>query len=181
MITGAVIMPITVVIIELDLGRGAGPLAIARHVILAVARNPLVLSAGAGLLVSVLGIPLPQPIATFCDIMGAAAGPCALFAIGLFIVGRSLRAGPVEVGWLVLLKLVVQPAITWWLAYKLLAMPPVWAASAVILASLPTGALVFVLAQQYDIYLQRSTAAIVISTVVSVLTLSALFVLLGVG
>jgi len=181
MITGAVIMPITVVIIELDLGRGAGPLAILRHVILAVARNPLVLSAGAGLLVSVLGISLPQPIATFCDIMGGAAGPCALFAIGLFMVGRSLRAGPVEVGWLVVLKLAVQPAITWWLAYKLLSMPPVWAASAVILASLPTGALVFVLAQQYDIYLQRSTAAIVVSTVVSVVTLSALFVVLGVG
>ena len=45
----------------------------------------------------------------------------------------------------------------------------------------PTGVLVFVLAQQYDITLQRSTAVIVISTVVSVVTLSALFVALGVG
>ena len=181
MMTGVVILPICVVIIELDMGRGGGPLAILRHVFMAVARNPLVLSAGAGLLVSVVGLPLPQPIATFCNIMGAAAGPCALFAIGLFIVGRSLRAGPVEVGWMVALKLAVQPAITWWLAFKVLTMPPVWAASAVILAALPTGALVFVLAQQYDIYLQRSTAAIVISTVLSVLTLSALFVALGVG
>ena len=40
---------------------------------------------------------------------------------------------------------------------------------------------VFVLAQQYDIYLQRATSAILISTVVSVLTLSALFVALGVN
>jgi predicted permease len=178
-ITGAVIVPIAVVIIELDLSRGARPLVILRHVVLAVARNPLVLAAGAGLLLSILGLGLPRPIATFLDIMGAAAGPCALFAIGLFMVGRSLRAGPVEVGWLVALKLAVQPAITWWLAYKVFTMPPVWAASAVILAALPTGALVFVLAQQYNIYLQRSTAAIVISTIVSVLTLSVLFVVLG--
>jgi malonate transporter and related proteins len=51
----------------------------------------------------------------------------------------------------------------------------------VILAALPTGALIFVLAQQYGIYVQRATSVILISTVVSVVTLSALFVLLGVS
>ena len=181
MMTGVIVLPLGVVLIELDLGRGAGPLVIARKVALAVARNPLVLSAGAGFAMSISGLPLPTPIATFCNIMGAAAGPCALFAIGLFLVGRPLRSGLGEVGWLVVLKLAVQPAITWWLAFEYLSMPPVWAASAVILAALPTGALVFVLAQQYDIYLQRATSAILISTVVSVLTLSALFVALGVN
>jgi malonate transporter len=97
------------------------------------------------------------------------------------MVGRSLTAGLGEVSWLVALKLAVQPAITWWLAFKVFSMPDIWAASAVIAAALPTGALVFVLAQQYDIYLQRSTAAIMLSTVASVVTLSALFVLLGAG
>jgi len=181
MMTGVIVLPLGVVLIELDLGRGAGPAVIARKVSLAVARNPLVLSAAAGLAMSVTGLPLPTPIATFCNIMGAAAGPCALFAIGLFLVGRPLRAGLGEVSWLVILKLAVQPAITWWLAFEYFSMPPVWAASAVILGALPTGALVFVLAQQYDIYLQRATSAILISTVVSVLTLSVLFVALGVN
>ena len=60
---------------------------------------------------------------------------------------------------------------------------PVWAAAAAaaIQAALPTGALVFVLAQKYDLYVQRATAAIMVSTVLSVVTLSALFVFLGVG
>ncbi|MEO1017140.1 MAG: AEC family transporter [Pseudomonadota bacterium] len=178
-ITAAIVMPVCIVILELDMNRGVGPLTILRRVVSAVARNPLVLSAGAGLLFSFFGIALPQPIATFCEIMGAAAGPCALFAIGLFMVGRPLRAGLGEVSWLVLLKLVIQPAITWYFAFELLTMPPLLAASAVILAALPTGALVFVLAQQYNVYLQRSTAAIMISTVVSVATLSALFLALG--
>ncbi len=181
MMTAAVVLPICVIIVEIDLGRESGPFGIVRRVVLSVARNPLVLSAGAGLLVAVLGLTLPQPVAAFCDIMGAAAGPCALFAIGLFLVGQPLRAGFGEVAWLVWLKLIVQPALTWWLAFKVFSMPPVWAASAVILAALPTGALVFVLAQQYDIYVQRSTATIVVSTVLSVVTLSVLFVLLGVG
>ena len=60
-------------------------------------------------------------------------------------------------------------------------MAPVWAASAVILAALPTGALVFVLAQQYGVYVQRSTAAILTSTVASLATLSLLFLALGIG
>jgi hypothetical protein len=179
--TGVFVMPLVIVIIELDTRRGAGSLGILRHVVLAVARNPLVLSAGLGMLLSLLKVPLPTPIATFCDILGAAAGPCALFAIGLFLVGRPLHARAVEVGWLVVLKLAIQPAITWWLAFQVFSMPRVWAVSAVIQAALPVGALAFVLARQYDIYLQRSVAAIVVSTVVSLLTLSALFVLLGVG
>lgn len=179
-IMGAVVMPIGVVIIELDLGRGGRPSAILANVLLAVARNPLVISAAGGLALALIGLSLPQAIANFCDLMGAAAGPCALFAIGLFMVGRSLTTGLREVAWLVVLKLVVQPAITWWLAFEVFSMPATLAASAVILAALPTGALVFVLAQQYDVYLQRSTAAIMISTVASIVTLSVLFALLGV-
>ena len=60
-------------------------------------------------------------------------------------------------------------------------MDRLWAASAVTLAALPTGSLVFVLAQQYGVYTQRATAAILVSTVLSVVTLFALFALLGIG
>ena len=77
-------------------------------------------------------------------------------------------------------KLLVQPAITAAIAYGLLDMAPLWSASAITLAALPTGALVFVLAQQYGIYTQRATAAILASTILSVATLSALFAMLGV-
>src|SRR3546814_14109784 len=88
------------------------------------------------------------------------------------MVGKSPTAGMTEVSWLVFLKLLVQPAITWLLAYHFFTMEPVWAAGALIQSALPTGALVFVWAQQYGIYLQRSTAAILASTVVYLLTLS---------
>lgn len=43
-------------------------------------------------------------------------------------------------------------------------------------AALPTGGLVFILARKYDIYLQRSTSVILISTVLSVPTLSAVMI-----
>jgi predicted permease len=180
-LNGAVVMALGIAMVELDLGRGAGPLRALGDAAMGVLKSPLVLSAASGLAVSALDLEAPAFLATFCDLLAAAVGPCALFAIGLFMVGRSPAAGALEVAWMVLLKLVVQPFVTWWLAYRVLDMGPVWAASAVILAALPTGALVFVLAQQYEIFVQRSTAAIMVSTVLSVLTLSALFVVLGIG
>jgi predicted permease len=178
--TGAVVMTIGLAIIEADLSADKSPLRIVGSIALGVLKSPLVLSAAAGLTASALQWQVPGALATFCDILGAAASPCALFAIGLFMVGRSFTAGIGEVSWLVFIKLLVQPALTWWLAYEVMVMDPVWAAAAVIQAALPTGALAFVLAQQYNIYVQRSTAAIMVSTVISVVTLSVLFALLGV-
>lgn len=180
-LNGAVIMALGIVLLELDVHQGKSGLVVLQNVLRGVVRSPLVLSAAAGLLASGLGIPLPQALATFCDLLGASAGPCALFAIGLFLVGKSPTAGMTEVSWLVFLKLLVQPLITWWLAFSVFTMEPVWAAGALVQSALPTGALVFVLAQQYGIYVQRSTAVILASTVLSLFTLSALFVWFGIG
>src|SRR3546814_383828 len=112
-LNGAVIMAFGIVLLELDVHQGKGGLVALTNALRGVLRSPLVLSAAAGLLVSGLGIPLPNAVGTFCDLLGASAGPCALFAIGLFMVGKSPTAGMTEVSWLVFLKLLVQPAITW--------------------------------------------------------------------
>jgi len=50
---------------------------------------------------------------------------------------------------------------------------------AVMQAALPSGVPVFVLAQQYRTFVTRSSAAIVVSTAISVVTISVLFVLLN--
>jgi len=178
-INGAVVMGLATILLELDGRRGAGVVTALAHARIGVCRSPLLLSAVGGLVFSAYQLPVPLPLQTFGDILGAAAGPAALFAIGLFLAGRSLSEGLVEVTWLVLLKLLVQPAITWWLAFHVFVLDPIWAAGAVIQAALPTGALVFVLAQKYGVYLQRSTAVILLSTIVSVFTLSALLLRLG--
>jgi predicted permease len=176
---GAVIMGLGIVLLEADFSRGTGRLRMIGNVAKGVAASPLILAAVAGLAWSALNVPIPEAAGTFFDILAAAAAPCALFAMGLFMVGRSMTAGAAEVSWLVVLKLLVQPAITYVLAFEVLEMERLWATSAVVLAALPTGALVFVLAQQYGTYNQRSTAAILGSTVLSVVTLSVLFALIG--
>ena len=58
-------------------------------------------------------------------------------------------------------------------------MDPFWTMSAILLAALPTGALTFVVASQYGVYVQRASAVILISTVFSVITLSILLAIYG--
>jgi len=178
-LNGALIMGLIAILLELSAPRDAGMAVALGRALVGMVRSPLLLSATAGLVVAGFHLPLPVPLQTFCDILGAAAGPAALFAIGLFLAGTSLSHGLLEVSWLVLLKLLVQPAVTWILAFHVFTLDPVWAACAVVQASLPTGALVFVLAQRYGVYVLRSPAVIMLSTVVSVFTLSLLLLYLG--
>ena len=180
-LNGTLVLALATVIIEIDLNQESGGLAILRNAVTGVFSSPLVMSALAGLLFSALDIPLPGAVSAFCDLLAASAGPCALFAMGLFMVGRSFTAGAGEISVLVVLKLVLHPLLAAWLAFGVMDMDPIWAASAVVMAALPTGALVFVLAQRYNIYTQRSTAAIMISTVVSIVTISVLLNILRIG
>ncbi len=175
-IMGAVMTGLPIAFLEFlrSAEQGAGT-ALSRAVV-ALARNPLVIAPALGLLWSWVtgGLVLPTPVATFCGLLGAAAGPCALFAIGLFLASRPLRADLGEVLWLAGLKLVVQPLLTALLIATVFPLDRFWALSALILAALPTGALPFVVAQQYGAYVERTSAVILVSTVLSVVTLSGL-------
>jgi malonate transporter and related proteins len=175
----ALVTAIVILLVEIDLQAEAGPVHALIDATAGLLKNPLVMAPAAGILVSAFEIPIPRPIDTFFSILGNAAGPCALFALGLFLYGKPLKAGIAEVGWMTLCKLLLQPLVTWIIAVPVMGLPPFWAHAAVILAALPTGATVFVLAQRYGIYVQRSSALILISTVLSLATLSALFLVLG--
>ncbi len=123
---------------------------------------------------------LPEPLARLLELLGPAAAPAALFAIGLSLVGRSLSGQLGEVAWLALLKRMVQPFFTWLLVAYVFELDPFRAGSAVILAALPAGALVFV-ASQFNVKVATGSAAIIVTTALSVVTRSLLLVWLGVG
>ena len=53
-------------------------------------------------------------------------------------------------------------------------MDPFWGQSALILASLPIRSSAFVVAQQYDLAVRRASATVVVSSILSIATLSAL-------
>ena len=172
-ITGLVFSPLAIVLAEIDRNdsgrfRFWPPL-------LAVITRPPIIATFAGLSVSAIGIEVPLPVLTFFELLGGAFVPCALFAAGLFIAGCSVRGASIEIGWLVCAKLLLHPLITWWLAYRVFELEGILPAVAVVQAALPSGVPVFVLAQQYKTFINRSSAVIVFSTAISVVTLSVLF------
>ena len=144
------------------------------------ARSPVLLASVAGIGFSVLAIPLPVPVGNLLDLLASSAGPTALFALGLSLAGHSLLGDLAEIGWQTFLKLVVHPVLVWLCVTYLFTMDPFWAQSAVILAALPTGSSIFTVAQQYEVAPRRASATVALSTAVSVITLSVLFVALGV-
>jgi malonate transporter len=176
-ITGLVFAPLAIVLAEFDKNRG-GSFRIWPPLFTVFTRPPIIATV-AGLSVAAAGIDLPLPITTFFELLGGAFVPCALFAAGLFIAGCSVRGATAEISWLVCAKLVLHPLITWWLAYRVFELEGILPAVAVVQAALPSGVPVFVLAQQYKTFVTRSSAAIVISTAISVVTLSALFLFLS--
>ena len=176
-ITGAVFMPLAIILAEIDRGQDRSKVISASA--LAVLRNPLLVATVAGLLMSASGISVATPIATFCELLGDAFIPSALFAAGLFISRSKVKGEIREISWLVSVKLLLHPLITGWLAFFVFELNSVLAMIAVLQAALPSGVPVFVLAQHYRTFVTQASAVIVVSTVISLVTLPLLFILLG--
>lgn len=173
-ITGSIMFGLGVMVIEADLRSGAGLLKTAFGVLKVVSRNPLLIAPVLGAVWASSGIGLPVPIKSFFDLMGTAASPCALFALGLFLAGQPLRSDLPPVTWLVFLKLVAMPVLTMLFIWLDSGNQPLTLAQqvALLLNALPTGAGSFVLAQQYNRLVAQTSGAILISTVQSVLSVS---------
>jgi predicted permease len=144
-----------------------------------VARSPLIWPIAFAVLLVALQVSVPLTVERFATLLAAAAGPCALFAIGLFVSQLSIRAG-VRASWpSTALKLVLHPLLMAALAFWALPIDPFWAAIAVVCASLPLGATAFVLSQRYRVLEEETSTGAVLSTTVSLLTVSVVMTLLA--
>jgi malonate transporter and related proteins len=178
-LNGAIVMAFYIALVEYHQSDAEHRGKVFADAALGVAKSPLVIAAALGILWSAIGAPVPVFLARFCEILGAAAPPAALFAMGLFLVGKSFRGDIKEIGFLTALKLIAHPLLAWGML-MLVPLDDTWSKSLLVLCALPTGSLVFVLSSRYGVYTQRSTGVILASTLASVATLSLLFNLLGV-
>lgn len=132
-------------------------------------RNPMIVSIVLGMLWSALALPVPGPMNDFLTILGGAATPGALFAIGASLASKSAERVQVA-AWLSVSKLVLHPALV---AIGVLVLFPLDAFSASVViasAALPVAGNVYMLAQHYGVAPHRVSAAILLSTAVSILT-----------
>lgn len=150
-------------------------------IILSLMHNPVVIGSSIGILLSATQFELFDPLSIALKQIGMTSTPCALFAIGMVLAKvnthqdtpdnkKSLCNTIIELSWINLAKLFIQPV----LAYVLLSAFNVkgdYFIMGVLLAALPTAASVFLLADRYQIKVVMSAQAIMLGTILSMLTL----------
>ena len=142
-----------------------------RIVGLGLVKNPMIVSVIAGLSWAGLDLPIPAPMADFLTLLGAAATPGALFAIGASLASKSAERLQVA-GWLSFCKLILHPAAVAVALIYVFPVDPYVAAVVISAAALPVAGNVYILAQHYGVAPQRVSAAILVSTALSVVTLT---------
>ena len=86
---------------------------------------------------------------------------------------RPVGGVPREVPPLILIKLVVHPALVFALLPLFGAFNPIWIGTAVLLAALPPALTAYVFARHYDRWIEQASSLVLLGTLISVVTLTA--------
>lgn len=161
----------SLIVILINGGRdGRLSLSILRTIALGLLRNPMIVSITLGLCWSALALPIPDPMNDFLSILGGAATPGALFAIGASLASKSAERAEVAL-WLSFCKLILHPLFVAIGVLILFPVDPFLATIAVSAAAMPVAGNVFMLAQHYGVAPHRVSTAILFTTAISILTL----------
>ncbi|NNK15500.1 MAG: AEC family transporter [Sulfitobacter sp.] len=150
---------------------GQASLRIFRSIAIGLVKNPMIVAITLGFVWSGLAIPIPEPMNEFLAILGGAATPGALFAIGASLALTSPDKLHIA-GWLTFCKLVLHPLFVGFAALFLFGVDPFKAGVVIAVAALPVAGNVYMLAQHYGIAPTRVSTAILMSTAISIVTVS---------
>jgi malonate transporter len=168
-----VLFATAIVLIEVGLQTEGTPHKLGLALVRSLARNPLIVSPIAGVLVAGTHVTVPQSAETLLRLLSGATSPCALVSLGLFLAEK--RPSGTALGGSLLLtgsKLLLQRVLTWWLAARVFALPLTLVQIAVVLAALPTGTGPFMLADFYRREAHIASRTILLSTLGSLVSLS---------
>lgn len=173
-LTVGVQFAVTIVAIEIQMARGGSLLPAFKRVGLSLVKNPILVAPLLGLAMAALQWLPPKSLVGLLDLLAAAATPCALLAIGLFLAQSPLQSKSPAVLQIVLLKLFLHPLLVAVFALGVFELDPVWAWTVILATALPVGTGPFMLATLYGEDAAVSARAILLSTVGSAITLSVL-------
>jgi len=142
-----------------------------------VARQPIIYAVAAGVIVNLGGLTLPGPVANASRLLAGGAVALMLLLLGLQLARLTVREEASGAALATLIRLVAVPPIAW-ATGRLLGLEGMAFAVAVIQASTPTSISSALWALEFDARPALVSAAVVLSTVVSVLTLTLLLAVL---
>ncbi len=150
-------------------------------IVVKIISHPFILATIAGISAAWFEFRPPAAIDQLLANAAGAAAPCALFAMGVTAALRPLKRIPVELTYLIPVKLLLHPLLVYLLLSRLPGLDPTWLHSAVLLAALPSATNVFVIAQQYSVWEERASSVVVLSTLFSVVSVTGFLYLVKVG
>ncbi|MEM6618629.1 MAG: AEC family transporter [Pseudomonadota bacterium] len=145
---------------------------------LGLLQNPMLVAMAAGLLWSGFDLPVAGAFDRFLNVLGSAATPCALFAIGASLAqGAAERPG--NAIWLTTAKLALHPIAVAYFALWVFEVDRFAAGVMVAAAAMPVAGNVFLVAQHYGVAPVRVSSAIFVSTLLAILTLAPVIAWVG--
>jgi len=173
---GPIMMTVVTILLERDGavgGIGTRLLGVARG----LGTNAILIGLLGGIAFAATGLALPSPIAASAELLGRAALPTALFAMGASLAGYRIQGALglalVTVG----LKTVLQPFVVWLLVDYVFHIASPWSDTAILLAAMPTGVNAYLFAARYRAGEPEAATAILLSTAFSLLTVSVILAL----
>ena len=156
-------------------------LRLVKDIVVRIVTHPFIIATVIGVTAAIYRVELPVAANQLIDSLSGAAAPCALFAMGVTAALRPLKRVPVAANYIVPMKLLIHPALMYWVLSSIPGIEPTWVLAAVLLAALPTATNVFVLAQQYRTWEEQASSMVVITTALSMVTVTVLLYLAGAG
>jgi predicted permease len=174
----ATFMPLTVGIIQGSRGTGVSAGAHARSIAVELLKNPIIMGLLLGLFVNLAGWQLPGPVDRITEMLGAAAVPCALFAMGGSLAGYPIMGDAGPAVFLSVTRLVLHPLVAWIVAVPILGLSGLWVSVPVTMAAMPAGVNVYLFGARYDAAAGVAARTVFLSTLLGLGTISVLLVLL---
>ena len=147
-------------------------------IVVDLARNPIMLAIGFGLLWRFTGFGLHPVVDRTVELLAQAGSPTALIALGINLVRFEIKGEKPSIAVMCVLKLLLMPALAWLLAY-LLKLPPTAAGVIVLFAAMPTGANAYIFAAQYQRLVNPVSGAVALATILAAATLPAVVLLMA--
>lgn len=164
---------------EIVRGKGGGFRATTLAVVKAMFRNVLMMAIGLGFIVNLSGLTLPTPITEAFDLIVRAALPTALFALGGILYRYRPEGNLGEVAWVVFIKLLIHPAIAFFLAREVFHLPEGLVRGAVLTAAMAPGMNSYIFANIYNRAKRVAATSVLAGTLLSVFSVTFWLTVLG--
>ena len=155
----------------------ATALLVVRRIVL----HPFIVATALGVASAALDFEPPVALDRLMQFLQNAAAPCALFVLGVTVALRPLPKLAWDVPAIVPVKLILHPLVVFLVLAWLGPFTEAWLYAAVLMAALPPALNVFVLARQYDTWVEEASGSVLIGTLVSVFTLTSVMWMIKAG